>query len=134
EVLRPSVEPGSVLLRAAAVPAGPGRPAARPAAAAERDPRVRGRRMGERRLVLADGRGAGRQGNPQPGGQLGPAVGAQLADLAPDAAPVPPRAHLGPSSSSAMISSHRSRHSVQTAATAGGLPASSAGNTASPGT
>ena len=49
-------------------------------------PRVRGGRVGGHRLVVADGRGAGRQGDPQPGGQLGPAVGARLADLAPDAA------------------------------------------------
>src|SRR5205823_8653561 len=95
-ILRRGLEPGPVLLRAAAVPARPGRRAPGPATAATGDPGVRGRRVGGRRLVLADGRGPRRQGHPQPGGQLGPAVGAPVAHLAPDAPPVPRRAHLTP--------------------------------------
>ena len=50
--------------------------------------------MGERRRVMADGVGPRREGDPQPGGQLGPAVGARLADVARDAAAVPRRGHL----------------------------------------
>ena len=58
--------------------------------------RARGRRgrVGGHRRVLADGVGPRREGDPQPGGQLGPALGTRLADLAPDAAAVPRRAHL----------------------------------------
>src|SRR6185437_551898 len=93
-VLRRGLEPGPVLLRAAAVPARPGGRAPGPAAAAAGDPGVWGRRMGGHRLVLADGRGPGQQGHPQPGGQLGPAVGAPVAHLARDAPPVPPRAYV----------------------------------------
>src|SRR4029077_3237402 len=91
-LLRRSLEPGPVLRRAAAVPARPGGPAARPAPPAPG--RARGRRgcLGERRRVVADGGGPGGQGDPQPGGQLGPAVVARLAHLAPDAAAVPARA------------------------------------------
>jgi esterase/lipase superfamily enzyme len=87
-------------------------------------------RLRQRRVILASGEGEweeigsswqmaaalGGQGHPQPGGQLGPAVGAPVAHLARDAPPVPPRAHLGlcsPPSSSVMISVQRSRHSVQ---------------------
>ena len=78
---------------AAAVRAGPGGPAARPAPPALGRARVRGRRVGGRRRVMADGRGPGGQGHSQPGGQLGPAVGPPVAHLAPDAAAVPGRAH-----------------------------------------
>jgi len=56
----------------------------------------------------------GDKGHPQPGGQLGPGVGAPLADVAPDAASVPPRARLGGRKLPAMISPQRPRHSAQT--------------------
>ena len=93
-LLRRGVEPGPVLLGAAAVPAGPGRPAAGHAPRAVRRARVRGGRLGEHRRVLADGVGPGGEGDTQPGGQLGPAMAARVAHVAPDAAAVPPRAHL----------------------------------------
>ena len=60
-VLRRGLEPGPVLLRAAAVPARPGRPAPGPAAAAAGHRGHRRGCLGGRRLVLADGRGPGRQ-------------------------------------------------------------------------
>jgi len=82
------------LLGADAVRPGPGRPAAGHAPRAVRRARVRGGRLGEHRRVLADGGGPGGQGDTQPGGQLGPAMAARVAHVAPDAAAVPPRAHL----------------------------------------
>src|SRR6185437_13698366 len=98
-----------------AVPARPGGRAPGPAAAAAGDPGVRGRRMGGHRLVLADGRGPGRQGHPQPGGQLGPAVGAPVAHLARDAPPVPPRAYVTPAAGTPPIQGGRSAKSMRVA-------------------
>ena len=57
-------------------------------------PGLRFRRLGGHRRVLADGRGPGGQGRPQPGGRLGPAVAARLGHLAAHAPAVPGRTHL----------------------------------------
>ena len=54
-------------------------------AAALRLLRLRLGRLGERRRVLAGGRGARDQGSPEPGRRLGPGVRARLADVVEDA-------------------------------------------------
>ena len=77
--------------------------------------RVRGGRVGGHRRVLADGISPGREGDPQPGGQLGPAVGARLANVAPDAAAVP----RASSPDRARGSRHRGATHLDTAGQAG---------------
>ena len=73
---------------------GPGRTAAGPAPPAVCRARGRRGRVGGHRRVLADGISPRCEGDPQSGGQLGPAMGTRLANVAPDAAAVPRRAHL----------------------------------------
>ena len=85
---------------------GPGRDAAGPAPAAARRARGRGGSLGGHRGDLADGVRARREGDTQPGRQLGPAVAARVAYMAPDAAAVPRRAHLTPRTGISRISTH----------------------------
>ena len=67
-------------------------PAAGPAAVSPGSAGRRRGRVGGHRRVLADGRCARGQGDPEPGGQLGTAVGAPVAHVAFDASAVPARA------------------------------------------